>query len=144
MEDFLAILVIIFGLGVAAAIPLIIRNQHRKHKLALQETLALVEHVQGISTTDFAAQLGRGEVPRGATLRMRLLAKHRNLLDEIDVEGYPHLEYLLSQISEVEQKKSVEESVPRIEQSFLTLQGILRTHHLPKLRAAASGQMRLF
>ena len=143
MEDFFAILIIVFGIGVAAAITLLIRKQHHQHKLALQETLALVEHVQGISTTDFAAALGRGEIPRGAALRMRLLAKHRNLLDEIDVEGFPHLEYLLSQVSEVEQKKSVEESVPRIEQSFMTLQGILRAHHLPKLRAAASGHIRL-
>ena len=144
MEDFLAILVIIFGLGVAAGIPLLIRKKQREHKQALQEALALVEHIQAVSTTDFAAQLGRGEVPRGLALRLRLLAKHRNLLDEIDVEGYPHLEYLLSQVTEVEQKKTVEEAVPRIEQSFVTLQGILRAHHLPKLRAAASGRTRLF
>jgi len=143
MDDFLAILIIIACLGVAAAIPLLIRKQRRDHKQALQETLALVEHIQAISTTDFAAQLGRGEIPRGAVLRMRLLTKHRNLLDEIDVEGYPHLEYILSQVSEVEQKKTVEESLPRIEQAFVTLQGILRAHHLPKLRAAAAGRLRL-
>jgi len=143
MDDFLAILIIIVCLAVAAGIPLLIRKQRRDHKQALQETLALVENLQGISTTDFAAQLGRGEIPRGTTLRLRLLSKHRKLLDEIDVEGYPHLEYLISQISEVEQKKNVEEAIPRIEQSFVTLQGILRTHHLPKLKAAVSGHIRL-
>ena len=143
MEDLLAVLVIMAGLGVAPAIPLIIRKQQRARKQALQETLALVEHIQAVSTTDFAAQLGRGEVPRGLTFRLRRLANHRKLLDDIDVEGYPHLEYLLSQITEVEQKKNVEEAVPRIEHSFVTLQGILRTHHLPKLRDMAAGRLKL-
>ena len=143
MDDFLAILIIVVCLGVAAAIPLLIRKQRRDQKLALQETLALVEHIQGLSTTDFVSQLGQGVVPRGTALRLRLLTKHRNLMDEIDVEGYPHLEYLVSQIGEVEQKKDIQESLPRIERSFVTLQGILRTHHLPKLKAMASGRIRV-
>ena len=143
MDDFLAILIIIVCLGVAAGIPLLIRKQRNDHKQALQETLALVEQVQALSPADFASQLGLGTIPRMTAFRLRLLAKHRNLLDEIDVEGYPHLEYIISQVSEVEQKKTVEESVPRIEQSLATLQGILRAHHLPKLKAAAAGRLRL-